>query len=445
MNILIYIHLSNTTPTENSICLLHFLPYTHFCRNPGCQRPICSKCMTQHKQHDVAELPQQADAWVKQAADQQSRYGQLRAKAVDLSTRFHWRNEKIKKESAGYSVWEVQIRQKIEEWMDIRRNEIVAKTSAIELGLKGREKGLEDQIKKLEGCRKKQAKLQTKLMQCKEKGEYDKMAALVEDMRREDVIIADIKEQLDKGLLAEPVPTKGVLDDLAAYIKSLAVDPVAAVARNDEGRAMVLDNPIHNNPPERVDREEIKRDRRNIMEEEKKGPAEPAGKGKGRKRKAPEVKHDESPEDLLTEAGMYKSMKVALRMLCEKGSNMATVYVISRHWMLRWKQYVGLADGKQPKSKQKQNAALKKLKPAPRKPKEPMIGKHWPGPIENDDIFEDSSKYYTSEDPEDPYNVPLKGRCKGRKDQKIICTAQWELLYSKYGGNPVRRIVDTNS
>jgi len=97
--------------------------------------------------------------------------------------------------------------------------------------------------------------------------------------------------------------------------------------------------------------------------------------------------------------------------------------------MKQWKKYVGLDKPKFQSYPYYANQT----------PKESMKGKEKPGPITNSDILEDPANYYTSDDPDDMYNVVLKPEQRERLDYKILTDKQWEFLYSRYGGVPIKR------
>jgi hypothetical protein len=62
-----------------------------------------------------------------------------------------------------------------------------------------------------------------------------------------------------------------------------------------------------------------------------------------------------------------------------------------------------------------------------------------PGPITNEDILEPKEKFYHSTEEEDPYNIVLKHEKREHVDYNIINRKQWNILYSKYQGTPIKR------
>lgn len=62
------------------------------------------------------------------------------------------------------------------------------------------------------------------------------------------------------------------------------------------------------------------------------------------------------------------------------------------------------------------------------------------GPITNEDILENPDTYCTSDDPSDIYNCVLRPNVINNIDYKLINTQQWEFLYSRYSGVPIKRL-----
>eukprot|EP00826_Nyctotherus_ovalis_P052313 TRINITY_DN6611_c0_g2_i1.p1 TRINITY_DN6611_c0_g2~~TRINITY_DN6611_c0_g2_i1.p1 ORF type:complete len:1153 (-),score=374.80 TRINITY_DN6611_c0_g2_i1:62-3520(-) len=63
-----------------------------------------------------------------------------------------------------------------------------------------------------------------------------------------------------------------------------------------------------------------------------------------------------------------------------------------------------------------------------------------PGPITNEDII-DEEECYKSSDKDDIYNCALRTNARERFDFKVITKGQWDYLFGKYGGVPLRREV----
>jgi ubiquitin carboxyl-terminal hydrolase 4/11/15 len=66
--------------------------------------------------------------------------------------------------------------------------------------------------------------------------------------------------------------------------------------------------------------------------------------------------------------------------------------------------------------------------------------RRYPGPITNADII-DKEECYKSDDKDDIFNSSLDPKAKERFDFKVITQKQWEYLYGKYGGVPLKRDV----
>lgn len=126
---------------------------------------------------------------------------------------------------------------------------------------------------------------------------------------------------------------------------------------------------------------------------------------------AKELRELPSLEELQDQYGEYKILK---KSESEMVAN-ETVYVVSKKWLDKWKSYVKGSPGAQ-------NEELR----------DP------PGAITNSDIIKHED-CYEMEDEEDVYRVGLKEHLNKGIDYEVVTQEQWNYLYSKYGGVPVKR------
>ena len=61
-----------------------------------------------------------------------------------------------------------------------------------------------------------------------------------------------------------------------------------------------------------------------------------------------------------------------------------------------------------------------------------------PGPMTNDDIIS-KEECYTSDQPKDIYNIPLADNARENHEFKVLNKAQWEYLFKRYEGIPLKR------
>eukprot|EP00826_Nyctotherus_ovalis_P015328 TRINITY_DN14347_c0_g1_i18.p1 TRINITY_DN14347_c0_g1~~TRINITY_DN14347_c0_g1_i18.p1 ORF type:complete len:540 (+),score=152.49 TRINITY_DN14347_c0_g1_i18:76-1695(+) len=126
---------------------------------------------------------------------------------------------------------------------------------------------------------------------------------------------------------------------------------------------------------------------------------------------AKELRELPSPIELQNQYREYKSLK---KNESELNAN-ETLYVVSKKWINKWKAYV----------KGNSSAHNDELRDPP-------------GAITNSDIikYEDC---YEMEDEEDVYRVGLKEHLNKGVDYEVVTKEQWDYLYPKYGGVPVKR------
>jgi len=98
--------------------------------------------------------------------------------------------------------------------------------------------------------------------------------------------------------------------------------------------------------------------------------------------------------------------------------------LISKNWHKKWKKYVT--------GKQHLNRFFDDVDSIP-------ITSHvYPGPITNEDILFQGD-FYKSNEADDIYSTPISSSLREKQNYKIIAVEQWELLFSKYGGMPIKR------
>eukprot|EP01022_Parablepharisma_sp_SALTPOND_P003287 TRINITY_DN1130_c0_g1_i1.p1 TRINITY_DN1130_c0_g1~~TRINITY_DN1130_c0_g1_i1.p1 ORF type:complete len:1249 (+),score=175.71 TRINITY_DN1130_c0_g1_i1:191-3937(+) len=108
-------------------------------------------------------------------------------------------------------------------------------------------------------------------------------------------------------------------------------------------------------------------------------------------------------------------------------SNVQKAYLLSKKWHHKWKKYIGAPTRSFMYMNYRADAEEEKSKP-----------REHPGPITNADII-DTDECYQSGEPDDIYSSALKPDMRERFDFKVITKEQWDYLYGKYGGVPLRR------
>jgi ubiquitin C-terminal hydrolase len=98
--------------------------------------------------------------------------------------------------------------------------------------------------------------------------------------------------------------------------------------------------------------------------------------------------------------------------------------LISKNWHKKWKKYV---TGQQHIYRFSEDLDLI-----------PIASRVYPGPITNEDILFQGD-FYKSNESDDIYNTPIRFEARERYHYKVVTVEQWELLFGKYGGVPVKR------
>ena len=70
---------------------------------------------------------------------------------------------------------------------------------------------------------------------------------------------------------------------------------------------------------------------------------------------------------------------------------------------------------------------------------------YYPGPIPNEALFKDFSKYLRTNDPSDPTNFALKKKILEGKDYKLIPKKCWDILRERFEGKEIKRVKDTDN
>jgi len=70
---------------------------------------------------------------------------------------------------------------------------------------------------------------------------------------------------------------------------------------------------------------------------------------------------------------------------------------------------------------------------------------YYPGPITNEALFKDFSKYLRTNDPSDPTNFVLKTKILEGKDYKLIPKKCWDILRERFEGTEIKRVKDTDN
>ena len=100
------------------------------------------------------------------------------------------------------------------------------------------------------------------------------------------------------------------------------------------------------------------------------------------------------------------------------------VYIISTKWNKQWKRYLGIDKMKYTYLDEFEEEKLPRV---------------YPGPINNLDIISTKDNFYKTADEGDLYNIPLIPDLNEKIEYKIINEDQWNFLYKKYGGLPIKR------
>jgi hypothetical protein len=144
--------------------------------------------------------------------------------------------------------------------------------------------------------------------------------------------------------------------------------------------------------------------------------------------------------DLLEQANKYFELRTAMKSsglsIFKEVKSLTQVFLIDKHWLQKWKDYVRYSDYKR---KKKYAYYYKKYKSEPEYSSEEIETKH-PGKIINNRLICDFSEFHNDGDINNPDNYIINFEVDKSNDIKLLSRELWDFFYNLYSGGPMLEI-----